>query len=228
MKKIAISIFIFLLAMCATTTSQADSDPIENAWNGTWESEYYILLIYQNGTAISGSYEPKDSTLYDPGLLKGMLSEDGKTFSGIWTESGPLSVVLSDDGMSISGSYGIRIDKKLTESDMYPTTRTRMEDSFDPENPWNGTWRGERTITTWIQNGTFVSGTYSPLPDIDDEPGISEGTVSGDGNSLKGKWIEAGNFSFTLDDDLMAFTGTYDITLNDPTGTDTWNGKKIM
>jgi len=39
--------------------------------NGTWESQNYTLFFLQDGSSISGSYEPKDIKSRDPGMLMG-------------------------------------------------------------------------------------------------------------------------------------------------------------
>lgn len=199
----------------------------ENIWNGTWASAEYTLYIKQDNSVISGAYEPENLTLLDPGLLKGNISKDGIIFSGIWTETGPLKVVLSDDNMSYSGSGGVRPDENLNEPGNYTVKATRVESSFDPENIWTGTWKTSRGTNSWKQNGSVVVGSYEPLPDVGDEPGIFEGSVSDDGKTITGRWTESGNFSFTISDDHSYFNGTYDIAQNASAGSDTWNGTKL-
>lgn len=224
---------IMVISLCFVWSGSAEQIPdeknySENIWNGTWASEYYTLLIRQNGSEITGWYEPKDLKLYDPGLLNGSISAEGKIFSGMWIESGPLRIIQSGDGMSYSGSGGIRSDAKLNESGTYTASGTRMESSFDPEKIWAGTWKTERTLNTWVQNGTSITGSYQPLAGIEDEPGLFEGTASENGKTLSGTWIETGNFSFTLSEDNSVFNGTYGWGLNASAGTDFWNGTKLQ
>ena len=199
----------------------------ENIWNGTWASDAYTLYIQQDNSVISGAYEPENLTLLDPGLLKGNISKDGGIFSGTWTETGPLKVVISDDKMSYSGTGGVRPDDNLNGSGNYTVKATRVESSFDPENIWTGTWKTPRSTNMWTQNGTVVVGSYEPLPGIGDEPGIFEGSVSEDGKTISGRWTETGNFSFMISDDHSHFNGTYDIAQNISAGSGTWNGTKL-
>ncbi|HWQ67247.1 MAG TPA: hypothetical protein VN372_10290 [Methanospirillum sp.] len=223
-------VVLVLSILCAGSAEQIPDakSQAENVWNGSWSTEYYIVSILQNGSEIEGRYEPKDIKSMDPGRLAGMVSKDGTIFSGIWTESGPLSVSISDDGMSFTGNGGVRIDGGMNESGAYTTNTTRIGTVLDPENIWSGTWKGARTENVWIQEGTTITGSYHPLPGIADEPGLFEGTVSDDGKMATGTWKEFGNFSFTLSRDGTFFNGTYDVALNASAGSDFWNGTKIQ
>ena len=58
------------------------------------------MYITQNESGIGGAYVPYDLDEFDPGRLEGNLSDDGKTFSGIWIETGSNTYTLSDDKMS--------------------------------------------------------------------------------------------------------------------------------
>lgn len=60
------------------------------------------MYITQNESGIVGVYVPYDGDELDPGRLEGNLSEDEKTFSGIWVETGSNTYTLSDDNMSFT------------------------------------------------------------------------------------------------------------------------------
>jgi hypothetical protein len=224
-----IGIIGILLFLCAGTADQVPDagNASEQIWNGTWESDGYTLFIKQNDTAIAGTYEPLNISLADPGVLTGSLSADGKVFSGTWTESGSLNMVLADDKMSYVGAGTVRPDESVNESGAYTVLGTRMESSFDPEKVWNGTWVTEHVVNALTQDGTTVTGIHHPLPGIEDEPGLFEGTVSEDGKTLNGTWMETGNFTFTLADDGMSWNGTYDLAQNASAGSSSWNARKV-
>lgn len=200
----------------------------QNSWNGSWMSEIYTLLILQNGSSIAGSYEPMDIMTRDPGLLKGTLSEDGNTFFGIWSESGSVSLTLSEDNLSFSGTGAVNQEGKADEPFAYTKTGSRIDAIQSLGNPWSGTWETERNTYTLIQNGTVLTGSYVPLSPDNDEPGLIEGVVSDDNRELTGTWIESGNFSFTQSDNGENFVGTYGSDLSDSAVIDFWNGTKIL
>ncbi len=204
------------------------SNQSDKIWNGTWESEDYFLYIQQNDSEIKGYYEPFNISNQDPGTLEGILSSDGRIFSGTWSETGPLVLTLAADTMSYTGAGNVRPGADLNTSGSYTTKGKRVESSFDPEKTWNGSWKTDRTLNTFIQNGATVTGSYVPLPDINDEPGTYTGTVSDDGKTLIGNWSESGNFSFTISKDDRYWNGTYDMALNPSAGSDSWNATKVL
>jgi len=199
----------------------------QNSWNGSWTSEDFTLLILQNGSSIAGSYTPDNITARDPGLLKGSLSEDGRTFSGIWSESGTFSFILADDGKSFSGAGTVNQEGIAEEPFTYTINGTREGAIADAENTWTGTWKTGSKTYSLTQNGTALSGSYIPFDPETDEPGLMDGVVSDDGRIMKGTWVESGTFHFVLSDDGLAFNGTYTTELTDLAITDTWNGRKI-
>ena len=224
-------LLVFAILMVNGVYAEKMADQGTNSdtwWNGTWMSEYYTLLFLQNGSSIAGSYEPVDINTWDPGLLKGSLSEENSVFSGIWTESGTVSLILSDDGMSFSGTGGVNQAGSQEKPFTYTNTGTRVGEDFQKEIPWNGTWKTERNTYTLIQNGSLVSGTYTPLLMDEDEPGLIEGTVSEDGKEMTGSWVESGNFSFSISENKMSFNGTYGVDRTEPAFVDYWNGTKIQ
>jgi hypothetical protein len=224
----AMMIFVVLLVSGVTANEVSDQGISSDTWwNGSWMSDYFTLLILQNGSSIAGSYEPFDITVYDPGLLKGSLSEDNTVFSGVWTETGKISLILADDEMSFSGT-GTVIQTDGQKPFTYTKTGTRIGEDYQKEIPWNGSWKTESNTYSLMQNGSVVSGTYIPLSLDADEPGFIEGTVTEDGKELKGTWVESGNFSFKISDNKQFFNGTYGIEHPEQAITDFWNGTKIQ
>ena len=198
---------VFVLAFFCTG-SVAQVPGAENVWNGTWVSDIYTTNYQQNGTEIAGYYIPFNPDLYDPGLLEGTVSEDGKTITGVWTESGLTMLEISEDGMSMSGT-GTTGDGVVDEPYTYERTVTRVGDIVDPENIWSGSWITEFNTYNITQNGTFISGTHQPLPGREDDPGVFEGTVSEDRKTFSGTWTESGSFSYTMSEDGTYYNGTF-------------------
>lgn|GEM_PF-5885391 len=65
-----------------------------------------------------------------------------------------------------------------------------------------------------IQNGTIMSGVNMSLPNINDEEGILNGTVSPDVMTDSGTWIEKGEFFFVLSEDGSSINATITKSLN--------------
>lgn len=221
-------LLLFLTGTGFCVAAVSDTMQQENVWNGTWISEAYTITIFQDGALIAGSYEPDDPMIRDPGMLKGTLSDDGTTFSGIWTETGPFHVTLAEDNMPYSGTGGVKPDVPDEEAFSYAILRNRSGDIVDPDNLWTGQWDNERGTQTLTQNGTIVTGTYTPYSIDEDEPGLIEGEVSDDGRELTATWYEAGPFTFTLSDDGLYFNGTYGTDLSDSAETNFWNATKVV
>jgi len=218
---------MFVLALlCAGSAAQAP-DTV-NTWNGTWKDDVYTIFIQQNGTEIAGYYIPFDPEAYDAGMLEGTLSEDQKTFSGVWIESGLQESTLSDDGMSFNGTGTTNPVGSFTEPQTYETTGTRVGTPVDPDNLWTGSWQTPRKVYHLTQEGTTISGTNEPLPETEDEPGVFEGTVSEDGKIVSLEWIESGNFTFILSDDGMSWNGTYTEVVDPAAELLPWNATRIQ
>jgi len=233
MKFVIIGGIILICLLCLSGMGMADQvsgaiNQGDKIWNGTWESEGYFLYIQQNDSEIKGYYEPFNISSQDPGMLEGVLSSDGRVFSGTWSETGPLVLTLAADTMSYTGAGNVRPHADLNSSGSYTTIGKRVESSFDPEKTWNGSWKTGRTLNTFIQNGATVTGSYVPLPEIYDEPGTYTGTVSEDGTTLLGNWSESGNFSFTISNNGRYWNGTYDMSQNSSVGSDSWNATKVL
>jgi len=221
-----VMVVLILLLLCAGSAALVPD--AENMWNGTWTDETYTIFIQQNGTEIAGNYIPFDLETYDAGLLEGTLSEDQKTFSGVWIESGLQEATLSEDGMSFSGTGSTNPVGTLTEPRTYEATGTRVGTPTDPDNLWSGTWETPRKIYNLTQDGTTISGTNEPLPETDDEPGVFKGTVSEDGNTMSVEWVESGNFTFILSDDGIFWNGTYTDLLDPSAELFPWNATKMQ
>jgi len=101
-----------------TLTTTADA---ENPWSGSWISELEaITTLNQNGNTVNGTYERPDNTEFS--TLEGTISEDGKTLTGTWTDSGLFTLTLPDDGMYFNGTFGYN----------------EMDSIEGFENNWNG------------------------------------------------------------------------------------------
>ena len=194
----------FVSAQQADDTKPAS----EYTWNGTWSSPKYTMYITQDESGISGAYVPVDLFEYDPGLLEGNLSADGKTYSGIWIESGSNTNTLSDDMMSFTISGYADPRGPMTGPANYTSNATRVGEIADPANPWTGNYVSEWKSYNLTQDGTELTGTNDPLPGIDDNSGVITGTVSEDNMSFTGTWIEKGRFTFSIADDAQSMNVT--------------------
>ncbi|MDD1724059.1 MAG: hypothetical protein LUQ07_02890 [Methanospirillum sp.] len=221
-------VLVFLVFFCSGSAEETHQEAVlpDNTWTGTWTAENETLFIEQNGSEISGSYVPFDLDNYDTGRLEGSLSEDGKIFSGIWTDSGSMDLTLSEDMMSFSGNGLINPEGNMTEPYTYEATGTRDGEVTDTKNPWTGSWITPRKTYNLTQDGVSITGTNKPLPGSGDEPGVFEGTVQDDGKAMSVNWTETGNFVFTLSDDGTSFTGTYTYELDPSSETGYWNATK--
>ncbi|HOW05879.1 hypothetical protein [Methanospirillum hungatei] len=232
MKTIFLVALATIILLCSSSMVTAEEKPgidilTQNSWNGSWASDEYSLLILQNGSFIAGSYTPDNITARDPGLLKGTLSEDGSTFSGIWSEGGTVSLILADDGGSFSGTGTVNQEGLMEEPFTYTIHGTREGTRQDVNNTWTGTWKTGSKTYNLTQNGTALSGSYTPFDLDSDEPGLIDGVISEDGKIMNGTWIETGKFSFIMSDDGLTFNGTYTTELTEQAVTDSWNGIKI-
>lgn len=69
-------------------------------FNGSWESNFGVIVMTQTGGAVTGTYS------HDAGSLKGTVT--GNTLKGTWVESddkGTFTFTLSADGKSFKGSW---------------------------------------------------------------------------------------------------------------------------
>jgi hypothetical protein len=201
--------FLMLGMSFVTAEEMTDPDTVsEFIWNGTWSSPKYTMYISQNESGISGGYVPQDLFEYDSGYLEGNLSSDGKTYSGIWIESGTSTNTLSDDLMSFTISGTADPQGPMTEPHHYTSNATRVGEIVDPENPWTGNYVSEWKTYNITRDGTVITGTNEPLADVDDNSGVIDGIASEDGMAFTGTWIEKGGFTFVMSDDGMSMNVT--------------------
>ncbi|KAF5080786.1 hypothetical protein DSECCO2_116440 [anaerobic digester metagenome] len=220
-------VILILISMNFVLAETPQVSSPDNWWNGSWMSDDYTVLILQNDANIAGSYDPEDISVLDPGLLKGTLSKDKKTFSGIWSESGTITYILSDDLMSFSGVGTVNQEGNIGDPFTYLSNATREGEVKDLNNTWTGTWKSASNIYTFTQNGSVVFGSYSPFHSEEDEPGHIDGVVSEDGKKFTGSWVETGNFTFVLSEDKKSYTGTYTTSFSDSGSLEFWNGTKM-
>ena len=64
------------------------------------------MKLTQNGTIVTGTYIPYSLDEDEPGLIEGVVSDDGRKLSATWYEAGPFTFTLSDDGLFFNGTYG--------------------------------------------------------------------------------------------------------------------------
>jgi hypothetical protein len=211
--RIGLGLALIICCICAVSIVSAENtleahNTSVYVWNGTWVNPDYTMYFIQNQSGISGEYVPKDLTLLDPGRLEGNVSDDGKTFSGIWIETGTNTYNLSDDKMSftISGfsdPYG-----SMNNPAGYSYNATRIGEITDSKNPWTGNWVTERKTYHLTQNGTQLSGVNEPLTNVNDEVGNLSGTISENGSVYTGNWTEKGKYTFVLAEDGSSFNAT--------------------
>ena len=200
-----IGLFLVLSILITGIVSAENATDIktasEYAWNGTWSSPNYTMYINQDESGISGAYVPMDLLEYDSGYLEGTLSSDGKTYSGIWIESGKSTNTFSNDRMSFTINGSTDPQGPMTEPAQYTSNATRIGEIVDTANPWTGNYVSEWKSYNLTQDGFVITGTNEPLPDNNDNPGVMNGTVSEDGMTSNGTWIEKGGFTFVMADE---------------------------
>jgi outer membrane protein OmpA-like peptidoglycan-associated protein len=89
---------------------QLTSTPFADA-SGTYQTNFGLFHLKQEGTAVTGCYEHKD------GLLTGGI--EGRVMKFTWRESGennegPALMVFTSDGKTMLGVWGQKGDEKLT------------------------------------------------------------------------------------------------------------------
>jgi len=214
MKKIILTgIFLMaLLLFCqAVSADQAgDGNQKENIWNGTWEDDMYILYFEQNGTDITGIYEPYEyDTPNDLGKLVGNLSSDGTEFYGKWIVTTDASLQLADDMMSFSGISTYTPIEGIKEIKGKEIIANRTGEIADEENPWTGAFTSSEKSYNLTQMGSTVTGDSAPLPGFADGWESIEGVVSDDGKTLDMTATKIGGVTLVISDDGSYYNGTY-------------------
>jgi hypothetical protein len=214
--------FLVICSLCVVSLATAENNTggdkkSVSAWNGTWSNPDYLMYITQNQSGIAGEYVPTDLNALDPGRLEGNVSDDGKTFSGIWIETGSNTYILSDDKMSFTITGFADPYGSMSEPAGYSYNATRIGEIMDPKNPWTGNWVTEKKSYNLTQNGSQLSGVNEPLTNVNDEVGSLSGTISENGTVYTGNWTEKGRFTFVMADDGLSYNATITKSL-DPNG----------
>ncbi|WP_300035536.1 hypothetical protein [Methanospirillum sp.] len=194
---IVCSLFCGVYADESGITSHQDSP-----WAGTWTDANYSLSLSQDGSTINGIAIVTDSDVADPFRLTGTLSEDGKTLQSVVTETGTLTLNLSEDKMMFYGAGTVDAVDNVSEPYAYTFNATRNGTTIVSDQEWTGIWISKRNVINLIQNSNSVSGDYHPLTSLK-FGGLVNGTTSADGKTLSMKWISPVNDTFSLSDDGM-------------------------
>ncbi|MDD1729307.1 MAG: hypothetical protein LUQ50_09580, partial [Methanospirillum sp.] len=201
-----LSVFVVCTAYAENNTGSEKNT--EYVWNGTWSTPDYTVYIMHNQSGITGEYVPTDLIQLDPGRLEGNISDDGKTYSGVWIETGINTYTLSDDMMSFTINGTADPQGPMTEPSIYSGTAKRVGEIVDSANPWTGNWASLNKTYNLTQAGTLLTGTNEPLAGVNDEASNLSGIVSADGITYNGNWIEIGGFTFVMSDNGSSFNAT--------------------
>jgi predicted nucleic acid-binding Zn ribbon protein len=193
-------------------------------FEGQWKTDFGTLTLSVDGARVTGTYT------HDSGRIEGILSDNGKTLTGTWSEapsytapadSGRVVLTLAPDGNSFTGSYWYGQDKR--GGSWNGARINRMSQSL-----WQGKWQTNWGVMTITVSGDRATGTY-----VHDSGKIS-GTISKDGKTLEGTWSEAPSYNapsdagravLTLSADGNSFSGTYWYGKDGAGGS--WSGKRI-
>jgi len=187
---------------CVYADESVTSSSQESPWAGIWTDANYTVTLSQNGSTITGIAIVSDPDQADPFRLTGTLSEDGKTLQSVLTETGTLSLNLSEDKMMFYGAGTVDAVDTVSEPLSYTFNATRNGTTIIPDQEWTGTWESKRNIMTFIQNGNSVTGDYHALTSSK-FGGTVNGSISADGQNLSMIWISPVEDTFTLSDDGM-------------------------
>ncbi len=218
----ALMVLIGMIAVgCYAAETKENVNDAAVGWAGTWIDTMGTQVLTVDGRNVTGVYTDPPIAVSRTG--EGTISEDGKVLSGSWSQFGPFTFTLSDDGTYFNGTYGYGESNAVDEAD--DTWNGTLTTEVDTEKPWSGSWIEEiGDVTILNQNGTRVSGVYqtSDLSEIT----VVEGTVSEDGKELTGIWTQSGLSTLTMSDDGMYFNGTFGFGSKDfIEGIDeNWNG----
>ncbi|WP_319580249.1 hypothetical protein [uncultured Methanospirillum sp.] len=199
---------LFVVCTVSAVNGTELGEKSDSIWNGTWSTPDYTMYIIQNQSGIGGEYVPRDLDLLDPGWFEGNLSEDGRTFTGVWIETGSNTYTLSDDKMSFTINGSADIHGPMTEPAYYNSNATRIGEIMDSANPWSGNWASQKKSYNLTQNGKFLSGINMPLTNVNDENGTLSGVVSDDGTIYTGNWTEIGGLTLVMSENGTSFDAT--------------------
>jgi len=169
-------------------------------WTGIWDSELFQYQFIQNGNNIIGIFRSNLPGSADAGWINGIVSEDEKTFTGFWSQVGPVLLTKENDTNFLSGSWGY-----YTNATNGGTFTFTGEDT----DGWSGTWISDSHIFHLTRNDSRVSGTFEVIGKIPNPNGPVKGTLNDDETRFLGTWNETGAILFTLSEDLNSFNGSY-------------------
>ncbi len=182
-------------------------------WTGSWLTEKNATVdLTQTGTNVTGIYIPEEGVRLISSTLEGTVSDDGKEVVGTWKDIGPITMNLSDDMGSAEILWGC-----CNELETY----TR-----DGSDGVTGEWKSADYLLTLTGEGTSLTGKI-----VTTDPNLTEfaevtGTVSDDGKSFEGTWIETGKFRFTMEEGNDAYTGM--LGYGDLELAESWDGTRIQ
>ena len=199
---------IILIIVCSFFGGVYADEPVtsshqDSPWQGTWTDANYSLTLSQNGSVINGI-----ATVSDPGVvvmpfrLTGTLSEDGRTLQSVLTETGTLTMNLSEDKMMFYGTGSTDSLDTGTELFSYTFNATRNGTTVISDQEWTGIWVSNNSLLNLTQNTTSVTGDYHLLNALH-YGGLLQGTTSADKKTASMTWISPENDSFSLSDDRM-------------------------
>ena len=185
-------------------------------YSGTWETNWGPLTLVEDGKKVTGKYPQKK------GKLTGAINKDG-ILEGTWTQvddpkGGKFRLALSGDKLSFVGRWSH--DGGRWEAETWDGQRKQLAVAAKPVSfagKWKSTW-DSGPLPLWLrQNGNTVVGGY------DYKKGSMEGMV--DGRVLTGTWSQSdgtrGTFRFTLSPDGQSFEGKW---MEPDKRTAAWNG----
>jgi hypothetical protein len=117
--------------------SPADEEqPTSPGFAGAWDSNFGRVELRVSGNRVAGAYS------HDSGRIAGVLSDDGRTLSGTWSEApsyqppkdaGRMELTLSPDGKGFTGKWGYGDDSNFDH-----WTATRVVDASSESVPPGG------------------------------------------------------------------------------------------
>lgn len=107
----------------AIATRVGEIEDPENPWTGNWTTGRKIYSFLQDGTSISGTNHPLEGVNDESGSLNGTVSEDGREYSGNWTETGIFIFTISEDGSSMDAIIHESLDPE-SNADRVTFTKT--------------------------------------------------------------------------------------------------------
>ena len=200
--------------------ANAAGDASTVSFTGTWPTiaggtHKYTVVLKQIGNQVTGSFSPGNGKIFD-----GIVVARKLTFN--WSQNGGFEgtgeFTLDEDGKGFKGS----------STALKPQQFSNTWNSFVPEpasfaGTWETTSNSAPFTLTLQQVGNTVIGTYTPAN------GTIEGTITG--QTLRFKWISDGGKGtgrFVIDEDEMAFRGSYSNGEDPDTADVTWNGTRKL